>query len=106
MKTLSPFLPRPNRKRRLLFRCGPCLAGASLLVGNVQAADFSQPAPSKEKIDVMDMSIEELMKIQVTSVSKKREQLSDAASAIQVITQEDIRRSGVTTIPEALRLSP
>lgn len=52
------------------------------------------------------MEIEELMSIEVTSASKKRQKLSEAASAIFVITQEDIRRSGVTSIPEALRLAP
>ncbi|MDB5273441.1 MAG: TonB-dependent receptor [Chitinophagaceae bacterium] len=52
------------------------------------------------------MSLEELMNIEVTSVSKKTEKLSEVASAIQVITQEDIRRSGATNVPEALRLAP
>jgi iron complex outermembrane receptor protein len=51
------------------------------------------------------MSVDELMNIQVTSVSKRLEKLSETASAIQVITGEDIRRSGVTTLPEALRLA-
>lgn len=46
------------------------------------------------------------MKIEVTSVSKRPERLSDAAAAIYVITNEDIRRSGATSIPEALRLAP
>jgi len=46
------------------------------------------------------------MKIEVTSVSKRPEKLSDAPAAIYVITQEDIRRSGVTSIPEALRMAP
>jgi iron complex outermembrane receptor protein len=45
------------------------------------------------------------MEIEVTSVSKRAEKLSEAASAIQVITGEDIRRSGATSIPEALRLA-
>jgi iron complex outermembrane receptor protein len=52
------------------------------------------------------LSISELMTIEVTSVSKRPEKLSEVASAIQVITQEDIKRSGATTLPEALRLSP
>jgi iron complex outermembrane recepter protein len=51
------------------------------------------------------MSLEELMNIEVTSVSKHPEKLTQAASAIQVITQEDIRNSGAKTIPEALRLA-
>src|SRR5437899_4035772 len=46
------------------------------------------------------------MEVIVTSVSKKPEKLSEAASAITVITQEDIRRSGATSLPEALRLAP
>src|SRR5688572_15416282 len=45
------------------------------------------------------------MNIEVTSVSRREEKLSEAASAIQVITREDIIRSGVTSIPEALRLA-
>ncbi len=56
--------------------------------------------------DLTALSIEELMNIEVTSVSKRAQPLSDTASAIFVITQEDIRRSGVTSIPEALRMAP
>ena len=51
------------------------------------------------------LSLEELMNIQVTSVSKRVENLEDVASAIQVITQDDIRNSGAKTLPEALRLA-
>src|SRR2546425_6304127 len=46
------------------------------------------------------------MVLMETSVSKKAEKLSEAASAITVITQEDIRRSGAASLPEALRLAP
>jgi iron complex outermembrane receptor protein len=54
------------------------------------------------------LSLEELMnvEIEVTSVSRRSEKLTEVASAIQVITQEDIRRSAATSLPEALRLSP
>ena len=51
------------------------------------------------------MSIDELMGLEVTSVSKRPEKLFEAASAIQVLTGEDIQRSGATSIPEALRLA-
>jgi iron complex outermembrane recepter protein len=51
------------------------------------------------------LSVEDLMNIEVTSVARHPEKLLNAASAIQVITQEDIRRSGATSIPEALRLA-
>src|SRR5438552_3237702 len=50
-------------------------------------------------------SLEELLNLEVTTVSKRPEKLTEAASAIQVITQEDIRRSGASSIPEALRLA-
>ena len=45
------------------------------------------------------------MNIEVTSVSKRSEKLSEVASAIQIITNEEIRRSGATNIPEALKLA-
>jgi iron complex outermembrane receptor protein len=51
------------------------------------------------------LSIKELMDIEVTSVSKRPEKLAETASAIQVITRDDIRRSGATRLPEALRLA-
>jgi iron complex outermembrane receptor protein len=59
-----------------------------------------------ETASLLQLSLEDLGKIQVTTVSKKSESLSGAAAAIYVITQEDIRRSGVTMLPEALRMVP
>src|SRR5437773_3485433 len=56
--------------------------------------------------DVTAMSMEDLMNLQVTSVSKRTQKVADAAAAIFVLTQEDIRRSGATSIPDALRLVP
>ena len=52
------------------------------------------------------MTIEELMNIQVYSVSRKLQRVQDSAAAVFVITGEDIRRSGATSIPEALRMAP
>ena len=59
------------------------------------------PAP-----DLRKLSLEELGNLAVTSVSKSEERLSGAAAAIAVVTNEDIRRSGATTISEALRFVP
>jgi len=56
--------------------------------------------------ELLTMSIEELMKIEVTSASRRSQKLSEVSSAIFVITQDDIRRSGATSIPEALRMAP
>src|SRR3546814_8876373 len=47
-----------------------------------------------------------ISQVEVTSVSKRAERLSDAPAAIYVITSEDIRRSTATSLPEALRLAP
>jgi iron complex outermembrane receptor protein len=73
---------------------------SALLAGNAMAQN------QKSVPDVTAMSMEDLMNMQVTSVSKRTQKVADAAAAIFVITQEDIRRSGATSIPEALRLVP
>ncbi|MBL3619563.1 MAG: TonB-dependent receptor, partial [gamma proteobacterium endosymbiont of Lamellibrachia anaximandri] len=54
----------------------------------------------------LDLELEDLLSMEVTSVSKKKQRLNEVAAAAYVITQDDIRRSGVTSIPEALRLAP
>jgi iron complex outermembrane recepter protein len=56
--------------------------------------------------DLKKLSLEELMRIDVTSVSRDAQPLYRTAAAITILTSEDIRRSGVTNIPEALRLIP
>src|SRR5213080_3944245 len=56
--------------------------------------------------DISRMSIEELMNVEVTSVAKRPQRVADAAAAVFVLTQEDIRRSGAASIPEALRMVP
>ncbi len=56
--------------------------------------------------DLGDLSIEALMQIEVTSVSKHAQPLAEAAAAVTVLNGEDLRRSGFTSIPEALRLVP
>ena len=75
---------------------GAVLAGA-MLYGSASAQDFP---------DVTAISLEDLMNLRVTSVSKREQRLGVAAAAIFVITQDDIRRSGARNIPEALRLAP
>jgi iron complex outermembrane receptor protein len=56
--------------------------------------------------DFMGMSLEALMDVEITSVSKKKTKKSEAAAAVFVITNEDLRRWGVTNIPDALRRVP
>ncbi len=56
--------------------------------------------------DPMNLSIEQLMQSEVQTVTRTHQSFADTAAAVYVITQEDIQRSGVTTIPDALRLAP
>jgi iron complex outermembrane receptor protein len=56
--------------------------------------------------DLTSLSLEDLMNIEVTSTAKKGQKVADAAAAIYVIPGDEILRSGITSIPEALRLAP
>jgi len=85
--------------RRLAF------AGVALSLTFSRAMPDCRAAEG-DSIGLSQLSLEELMNVEVTSVSKKPEKLSEAAAAIYVITREDIHRSGVTSIPEALRMAP
>jgi iron complex outermembrane receptor protein len=64
------------------------------------------PAQSVTPTDLTQLNLEDLMNVQVTSVSKREQKLSTAGAAIYVINQEDIRRSGATNIPDLLRMAP
>jgi len=57
-------------------------------------------------VDLTTMSIEDLMNVKVTSVSRTEEKLSRTASAVFVIGPEDIRGSGALNIPDLLRMVP
>ncbi len=68
---------------------------------------FADSAKADEKVDFLkSLNLEDLLDAEVTSVSKKSERLMDATAAVFVITSEDIRRAGVRTIAEALRMAP
>lgn len=73
--------------------CGVICAGASLRA--------AEPGES-----LADLSLEELMNETITSVAKREQKLGEAAAAVAIVTQEDIRRSGFSTLPELLRLVP
>jgi iron complex outermembrane recepter protein len=62
--------------------------------------------PLRAQANLSSMSLEDLLNVEVTSVSKTQEKLSQTASAIYVITQEDIRDSGAANIPDVLRMVP
>ncbi|MGH9407541.1 MAG: TonB-dependent receptor plug domain-containing protein [Terriglobia bacterium] len=78
------------------------MAALSLVLAPVLLAT----QPQSESPDLSNATIEQLMNIEVTSVSKKPEKLSRVAAAVYVITSEDIRRSGAANIPDLLRMVP
>jgi len=68
---------------------------------------FSKISQAQEfKDNLIDLSLEQLMEIEVTTASKMEEKMFDTPAAVYVITAEDIRRSGVRSIPDALRIVP
>jgi len=76
------------------------------LLLSVVLQDIAGQVQNQAPIDLSQFSLEDLLNITVTSVSRKEQKLSQAASAIFVINREDIRRSGATNIPDLLRMAP
>ena len=64
------------------------------------------PSAAQTSSDLTAVSLEDLMNIRVTSVSKKEQKLAKAGAPVYVITQEDIHQSGATNIPDLLRMAP
>jgi len=89
----------PHRKTSLAAALGGIAAATLALAAGSACAQDAAP-------DLGDLSIEELGRLPVTSVSGRPESMRDAAASIFVITSEDIRRSAATSLPEALRLAP
>jgi iron complex outermembrane recepter protein len=77
------------------------LLAALSMAGSVQAQPLQKVAAN-----LADLELEQLTQVTVTSASRREERLVEAPASIFVITAEDIRRAGVTTLPEALRLAP
>ncbi len=91
---------KPRQRRvSVALRAGCAFAlGVSLAAGG-----WAQKADPR---DLTTVSLEDLMNIQVTSVSKKEQSLSKTGAAVFVITRSDIRRSGLRNIPDLLRMAP
>ena len=93
---------RTSRKplRPLLFAALLSNLACGLAVSSIAQAD--------EAAALADYSLEQLMNVsvEVSSASRKPQKLEDTAAAIHVITRQDIRRSGMTSLPELLRMVP
>ncbi|HEY8358780.1 MAG TPA: TonB-dependent receptor [Ramlibacter sp.] len=85
---------------------GPLCRWAASLVFALAASGHAQAQPPATPGSLADLSLEQLSAIEVTSVGKRVQRLADVAGSVYVINQEDIRRSGASTLPEVLRLAP
>ena len=86
--------------QRFLLTCLLCMLTGEAMATNSTVGNASAD-PEFDKILSLDIS-----DLTVTSVAKRQQKLNDTAAAIYVITQEDLRRTGANSIPEALRMVP
>jgi len=89
----------------LLLALLGCAGSEAQTTKDAERKQTSQTSASSAE-DLTKVRIEDLMNLEVTSVSKKEQKLWHAAAAVFVITQEDIRRSGAKSIPDLLRMVP
>ncbi len=94
-------LDRGTHTRRRRFAWLALLVATSLMMMVTASSVHAQ-----EVDELADLDIEDLFDMEVTSLTKSAHKLSSTPAAIYVLTQEDLRRSGVQSIPEALRLVP
>src|SRR5688572_6285771 len=92
---LKPELARPRRPHLLA-----AFVLSSVVAPSVSAEDAPQPQDTLKRL-----SIEQLMRIDVTTAGRRAEPVGTSSAAISVITGDDIRRSGVTTLADALQLA-
>ncbi len=86
---------------RLLAATVAALSTFAALPARADPPDASDPVET-----LRGLSIEQLAQLPITSVAKRPEPLAEAAAAVFVISHDDIRRSGATSVPEVLRLAP
>lgn len=94
---------RPTR-RAVHRDCGWTATRLALALASIFVAWPVVEATAQTRLE--ELSIEQLMNIQVTSVAKKEQSIAQSAAAIYVVTADDIRRSGLSSIPEVLRTVP
>ena len=91
----------PGTHGEIVLQSSPMRLKPTLIALAAVAAlpGFAHASPPGDSADLFDMSLEQLMDVVVTSVSKRSQPLSSAAAAVHVISAEDIRRSGATNLP-------
>src|SRR5277367_6483441 len=99
---LTPETSAPSDGSHSGWIAAARVAALLLLVSALANPGWAQTT----KPDLGEISLDTLANAEITSVSRKEEKLSQATAAVYVITQEDIRRSGLSNIPELLRMVP
>lgn len=90
-------MPQPASRRRVTSTIAMVLA---------LATGSAAPVWAQSEPDLTRMSLEELMNVEVLTFSRSAEPSTQIPAAVFVLTQDDIRRSGATSLPEVLRLAP
>jgi iron complex outermembrane receptor protein len=88
-----------------LRRIGSITSAIALLCLVTVSVDARDRQPDERVATLKRLSVEELMELDITSVSKRSERFIDAPAAVSVLTAEDIRRSGLSSLPDILRLA-
>lgn len=84
---------------------GMCFRNPRIAIA-IAAASLATAAAQTVLPDFSNLSLDELANVKITSFTNKEQKLSQVAGAVYVITQEQIARSGLTSVPELLRLAP
>jgi iron complex outermembrane receptor protein len=95
-----------RRHHAIALAFGIVLILSAAGVAGAQTESSTTFSSDSTESDLSGLSLEDLMNVQVTSVSKEKQRIADAPGAVTVINQEDIDRSGMTTIPDLLSLAP
>jgi len=98
----SPIMATEKLSRINRFGCILMILGLLGLCAQVLAA----PAEPNKAADLFEMSIEQLMDIEVVSASRQAQKIGELSVPVSVISADDIHYSGLTSIPEILQFSP
>src|SRR6185503_2939185 len=94
---------RLSSRRRALPAAGCIALLVTLALPMRAAATAEEPGPTAAELK--KLPLEMLLDVEVTSAAKRPQALAETPAAISIVTAEDIRRSGVRSLPEALRLA-
>ncbi len=108
-----PALKRSAPRWEIWWRCIVALVSLITVVTDSPAAELTNDTPEQQTAEksqlpprLRELGLEQLMNIEVTTVTRRESTIGESAAAVYVITQEDIRRSGATTIAELFRRVP